>query len=82
MAADKRSNDVARVLRHEGVDILWLESDVLSNENERASGTACRFRAESEAAVRDHADRDGLPATHVARQGPTIDSDRATESIQ
>lgn len=82
MAAGKRSNYVARELRDEGVDIRWLETDVLLNEDERATGTVCRFRAESEAAVRDHAHRAGLPATHVARRGPTIDSESAIESLQ
>lgn len=75
MAAGDRSSEAVRELQDEGVDIRWLETDVLLSEDENATATVCRYRAESKGAVREHADRAGLPATHVARQGPTIDGE-------
>jgi hypothetical protein len=36
------------------------------------TGTFCHYRAESEEAIHEHADRAGLPATNVSRQGDPL----------
>jgi hypothetical protein len=59
-------------LRGEGVDIEWVDSDVLEDETGQVTGTFCHYRAESEDAIYDHAERAGLPATRVSRQGEPL----------
>jgi hypothetical protein len=59
-------------LREEGTDIEWVGSEVLENEAGRVTGTFCHYRAESEDAIYEHADRAGLPATNVSRQGEPL----------
>jgi len=58
--------------RDEGVDIEWVDSEVLTNDNDEVVGTFCHYRAESEEAVREHAERAGLPATKVTRRGEPL----------
>jgi hypothetical protein len=74
-AAGETSGEVLAALREEGVDIRWVESEVLADDEGRVTGTFCRYRAESEAAIREHADRAGLPATRVARRGAPLDGE-------
>ncbi|PSQ19457.1 DUF4242 domain-containing protein [Halobacteriales archaeon QS_8_65_32] len=62
-------------LRDEGVDIRWVESEVLENDEGQVTGTFCHYQAESEEAIYDHADRAGLPATNVSRQGERLDGE-------
>jgi hypothetical protein len=59
-------------LREEGTDIEWVESEVLENDDGEVTGTFCHYRAESEEAIHEHADRAGLPATNVSRQGDPL----------
>ncbi|SEO90643.1 Protein of unknown function [Halogranum amylolyticum] len=73
-AADT-SGDVLASLRQEGVDIEWVESEVMTDEDGRVTGTFCHYRAEDEAAIREHADRAGLPATRIDRRGDALDGE-------
>jgi hypothetical protein len=70
-AADK-SGEALDALRSEGVDIRWVDSEVLTNDDGEVTGTFCHYQAESENAVREHADRAGLPATRIDRQGEPL----------
>ncbi|WP_435063756.1 DUF4242 domain-containing protein [Halobaculum sp. EA56] len=67
--AAERSGEVLEELRGEGVGIRWVESDVLTDDEGLVTGTFCHYRAESEAAVREHAERAGLPVTRLDRRG-------------
>ncbi|MFC7165304.1 DUF4242 domain-containing protein [Halospeciosus flavus] len=74
-AAGKESGRVLEALREEGVDIHWVESEVLENAAGEVTGTFCHYRAEDEDAVREHAERAGLPATRIDRRGEPLDGE-------
>ncbi|WP_126661148.1 DUF4242 domain-containing protein [Haloterrigena salifodinae] len=74
-AAGEQSGKTLSNLRDEGVDIRWVESEVLTNEEGDVTGTFCHYRAESEDAIREHADRAGLPATHIDRRGEPLEGE-------
>jgi hypothetical protein len=74
-AAGDQSGKALQELREEGVGIRWVESEVLNDENGMVTGTFCHYQAESEEAVREHADRAGLPATRVDRRGEPLDGE-------
>lgn len=71
-AAAEASGETLSELREEGVNIRWIESEVMTDEDGGIVGTFCHYEAESEEAVREHADRAGLPATKVTRQGEPL----------
>lgn len=71
-AAAEGSGETLEELRSEGVDIHWVDSEVLTDEDGGIVGTFCHYRAESEEAVREHADRAGLPATRITRRGEPL----------
>jgi hypothetical protein len=71
-AAAEKSGETLEALRSEGVDIRWVDSEVLTNDDGDVTGTFCHYQAESEDAVREHAERAGLPATRVDRQGQPL----------
>lgn len=71
-AAAEASGETLNELRDEGTDIRWVDSEVLTNDDGGIVGTFCHYRAESEDAVREHADRAGLPATKVNRRGEPL----------
>lgn len=71
-AAAEASGETLSELREEGVDIQWVDSEVLTDEDGGIVGTFCHYQAESEDAVREHADRAGLPATKVTRRGEPL----------
>ncbi len=73
--AGAQSGDVLEQLRDEGVGIRWVESEVLTNEDGQITGTFCHYQAESEDAVREHADRAGLPATRIDRRGEPLEGE-------
>ncbi len=74
-AAAEKSGDVLKQLREEGVGVRWVDSEVLSNEDDRVTGTFCHYQAESEDVVREHAERAGLPATRIDRRGEPLDGE-------
>jgi hypothetical protein len=59
-------------LRDEGVDIEWVDSEVMTDEEGGILGTFCHYRAESESAVHEHGDRAGLPVTQVTQRGEPL----------
>jgi hypothetical protein len=69
------SGDALEQLREEGVDIEWVDSEVLADDDGGIVGTFCHYRAESEDAVEEHADRAGLPATRVTRRADPLDGE-------
>lgn len=71
-AAADQSGEILSELREEGVDINWVDSEVMTDESDRVLGTFCHYQAESEEAVYEHADRAGLPATNVTRRGEPL----------
>lgn len=73
--AAEESGRVLEEMRGEGTDIRWNESDVLTDEDGGVVGTFCHYEAESEAAVEEHAERAGLPATTIARTGSPLDGE-------
>ncbi|WP_222914569.1 DUF4242 domain-containing protein [Natrinema sp. SYSU A 869] len=70
--AAEQSGEALKELRDEGVDIRWVDSEVMTNDDEEVVGTFCHYRAESEDAVREHAERAGLPATKITRRGEPL----------
>jgi hypothetical protein len=74
-AAAEASGEALSELREEDVGIRWVDSEVLTDEEGRVTGTFCHYRAESEDAVREHADRAGLPATRIDRQGEPLEGE-------
>ncbi len=59
-------------LRDDGVDIEWVDSEVMTDDEGGVVGTFCHYRAESEDAVHEHADRAGLPVTQVTQRGDPL----------
>lgn len=74
-AAADASGEALAELRDEGVGIRWVESEVLTNDDGEVTGTFCHYEAESEAAVYEHAERAGLPATRVDRRGDALEGE-------
>lgn len=74
-AAGEESGKALEALREEGVDIRWVESEVMTDDAGDVTGTFCHYQAESEAAIRDHADRAGLPVTRIDRRGTPLDGE-------
>lgn len=52
-------------------DIRWIRSYVLA-EPDGTLGTVCIYQASSEAAIRDHAARAGLPADEIIPVADTV----------
>ena len=73
--AAEASGEALSALREEGVGIRWVDSEVLTDDEGRVTGTFCHYQAEDEDAVREHGDRAGLPVTRVDRRGEPIDGE-------
>ncbi|MFD1586492.1 DUF4242 domain-containing protein [Halorientalis brevis] len=74
-AAGEKSGEVLEALRDEGTGIRWVESEVMTNEDGQVTGTFCHYQAESEAALREHAERADLPATRIDRRGQPLEGE-------
>ena len=74
-AAGERSSEALQELRDEGVGIEWVNSEVMANDDGEVTGTFCHYQAEDEQAVREHAERAGLPATRIDRHGGSVDGE-------
>lgn len=61
-------------LADEGVGIRWIKSHVRTQSDGLVTGTVCHYRAENESAIREHADRAGLPVTLIDRLGETLEN--------
>jgi hypothetical protein len=73
--ATAASGEALSALREEGVGIRWVDSEVLTDDEGRVTGTFCHYQAEDEAAVREHGERAGLPVTRVDRRGEPLDGE-------
>ena len=71
--ASERSTEALEVVRDDGHAIDWVESQILETDDGEVAGTLCHFRADSEAALHDHAECAGLPVTQVYRRGHPVD---------
>lgn len=71
--ASERSVAAVETARDEGTPIDWVRSEIMTNENDEVTGTLCHFRAETEAALYEHADCAGLPVTRIERRGQPVD---------
>ncbi|GAA0510801.1 Protein of unknown function [Halorubrum aquaticum] len=74
-AAGEQSGEVLERLREEGVGIEWVDSEVMTDEDGDVTGTFCHYRAEDAEAIREHADRAGLPATRIDRRGEPLEGE-------
>lgn len=74
-AAAEKSGEVLTEMREEGTEIRWHDSEVLTDEDGTVVGTFCRYDAESEDAIEEHADRTGIPATTIARRGTPLEGE-------
>jgi hypothetical protein len=70
--AATQSGAALEELRGEDVGIQWIDSEVLTDDEGLVAGTFCHYQAEDESAVREHADRAGLPATKITRRGEPL----------
>jgi sporulation protein YlmC with PRC-barrel domain len=68
-ATAQRSKDVAEADFPQ--DIAWIRSYVISEEDGQL-GTLCIYQASSEDAVRQHADKVGMPADEVRPIADTV----------
>ncbi|MEF8843491.1 MAG: DUF4242 domain-containing protein [Haloarculaceae archaeon] len=74
-AAAEASGEALSELREEDVGIRWVDSEVLTDDEGRVTGTFCHYRAESEDAVREHGERAGLPVTRIDRRGQPLEGE-------
>ena len=73
-AGAEAAMDVLQNLTEEGVGISWRKSHVRTEADGAVVGTMCQYQAEDEAALREHADRAGLPVTRIDRHGKTLEN--------
>ena len=71
--ASERSIAALETVRDDGVEIDWVQSEIMTDEDDMVTGTFCHFRAESEDALHDHADCAGIPVSRIFRRGPLVD---------
>jgi len=71
--ASERSTEALEIVRDDGHAIDWVQSQILESEDGEVVGTLCHFKADSEAALHDHAECAGLPVTQVYRRGHPVD---------
>ena len=70
--ASERSIAALTTVRDDGKRIAWVESQILTNEDDMVTGTLCHFRAETEATLHEHADCAGLPVSRIYRRGKPV----------
>lgn len=71
--ASDRSIAALETVRDDGAGIEWVQSEIMTDEDDMVTGTFCHFRSESEQALYDHADCAGIPVSRVFRRGPPVD---------
>ena len=70
--ASERSIAALETVRDDGKGIEWVESQIMTNEEDMVTGTLCHFRADTEVALHEHADCAGLPVSRIFRQGEPV----------
>ena len=73
-AGAEKAMDVLKNLTEEGVGIRWRKSHVRTTTDGAVVGTMCQYQAEDEAALREHANRAGLPVTRIDHHGKTVEN--------
>jgi len=71
--ASERSCEALALVRDDGHAIDWVRSQIFESEAGEVVGTLCYFRADSEAALHEHAECAGLPVTQVYRRGHPVE---------
>lgn len=71
--ASGRSVEALDVVREDGHAIEWVDSQILETDDGEVTGTLCHFRADTEDALRQHAECAGLPVTQVYRRGRPVE---------
>lgn len=80
-AVDERSTACRRELDDEGMKVRAVESEVLTDEDGNVTGTHCHYKAESEEAVREHANRAGLLLSRIDRPGTPLEATSTNPSF-
>lgn len=62
-------------LREEGIEVEWVRTDVLEDPDSDSDCAYCHYRAPSEAAIKEHSERAGLPVTELTRMDEQFDRD-------
>ncbi|MEF8797350.1 MAG: DUF4242 domain-containing protein [Salinivenus sp.] len=73
--AVEASGQALKELRGEDVDIIWVDSEVLTNDDGEVTGTFCHYRAKDEDTVREHGRRAGLPVTQIHHRGQPLEGE-------
>lgn len=71
--ASERSIAALETVRDDGTGIDWVQSEIMTNEDDMVTGTLCHFRAETEEALYGHADCAGIPVSRVFRRGSPVE---------
>lgn len=71
--ASERSIAALETVRGDGTGIDWVQSEIMTNEDDMVTGTICHFRAETKEALYEHADCAGIPASRIFRRGQPVD---------
>jgi hypothetical protein len=71
--ASERSIAAVETVRDDGKDIDWVQSQIMTNEEDMVTGTLCHFRAATEETLYEHADCAGLPVSRVFHRGEPVD---------
>lgn len=71
--ASERSSAALDTVRDDGKGIEWVQSQIMTNDDDAVTGTLCHFRAETEETLREHADCAGLPVSRIFHRGEPVD---------
>lgn len=71
--ACERSAAALETVRDDDIDIDWVESEVMANEDAEIVGTLCHYKSESEDAIHQHADCAGAPVTRIERRNQPVE---------
>lgn len=71
--ASERSIAALDTVRDDGIGIEWVESQIMTNEDDEVTATLCHFMAEDEDALYEHAECAGLPVTQVYCRGEPVE---------
>lgn len=71
--ASERSIAAIETVRDDGKGIDWVESQIMTNEEDMVTGTLCHFRAETEETLLEHTDCAGLPVSRIFRRREPVD---------
>jgi hypothetical protein len=70
--ASERSTAALDTVRDDGDAIEWVQSEIMTNDDDMVTGTLCHFRARTEEALYEHAACAGLPISTVYRRSEPV----------